>query len=267
MAARNFLYDKLVFGRGHDLAKPVYDRLIAIELAAARARDGRFVFAPVRDVTALIKTFERPHTVRRLVASIRRLHPSMPIVVVDDSSSPRDIEGVTFVKMPFDSGLSAGRNEGLRHVTTRNVLLLDDDFVLTQHTRVDAALEALERPEIDLVGGRVTFLPFYLEQAKPVLTDRRIDRWLVCDKVPNFFVARADRLRLVPWDERLKLIEHMDFFLRAKGVLTSVYEPRLACLHARTLFDAQYMRKRVDVARYVDILREKLSSPSANDND
>ncbi len=260
VAARNFLYAELVFGRGHELAKPVYDRLIAIELAAARARDGRFVFPPASSVTALIKTFERPQTVRRLVASIHRLYPWMPIVVVDDSREPRDIPGTTVVKMPFDSGLSAGRNEGLRHVKTSNVLLLDDDFVLTRRTRVDAALEALESPRIDLVGGRVSFLPFYLEQAKPEYGEGRIERWRVCEKVPNFFVARTERLKLVPWDERLKLVEHMDFFLRAQGVLTTVYEPRMECLHARTLFDAHYMQKRAAVGPYVEILREKLAA-------
>ena len=35
--------------------------------------------------------------------------------------------------MPYDSGISAGRNEGLRHVTTKYVLLLDDDLVFFRH--------------------------------------------------------------------------------------------------------------------------------------
>ena len=39
-----------------------------------------------RDVTVLVKTFERPEALRRLVTSIRRFYKRMPIVVVDDSA-------------------------------------------------------------------------------------------------------------------------------------------------------------------------------------
>lgn len=258
--ARELLYDKLVFGPGNRIARPAYDRLIALELAIARMRDGSITLPPVQGVTALIKTFERPRIVRRLVASIRRLHPELPIVVVDDSREPSAIEGTKLVAMPYDSGLSAGRNEGIKHVSTPFVLLLDDDFVFTRRTRIDAALEAFAHERIDIVGGRVVFLPLYLEQGKPEFrAHETIGRWRVCDNVPNFFVARTERLKLVPWDDRLKLVEHTDFFVRAEGVLTTVLEPRLVCLHARTLLDAQYMKKRMDVGRYIDLLEAKLA--------
>ena len=43
-------------------------------------------------------------------------------------------------------------------------------------------------------------------------------------------------------------MDHADFFTRALGVLTTVFNPDLRCLHARTPFDAEYMSKRMDLA-------------------
>ena len=42
-----------------------------------------------RDLTVVVKTFERPEAVRRLVGSIRRFYPDVPVVVEGQvSSSP-----------------------------------------------------------------------------------------------------------------------------------------------------------------------------------
>ena len=85
---------------------------MAQELRLERLLDA---FAPSeaideRLVTALVKTFERPHILRRLVASIKRLYPTLPIVVVDDSREPSSLAEVHTIPMPYDSGISAGRN-------------------------------------------------------------------------------------------------------------------------------------------------------------
>jgi hypothetical protein len=68
----------------------------------------------------------------------------------------------------------------------------------------------------------------------------------VCDKISNFYIARAERLRLVGWDSSLKRIDHADFFTRALGVLVTVFDPDLRCLHAQTPFDVNYMAHRSD---------------------
>jgi hypothetical protein len=79
---------------------------------------------------------------------------------------------------------------------------------------------------------------------------------MVVDKVPTFYLARRHRLGLVPWNPRLKRVEHADFFTRAHGVLTTVFNPDLRCLHARTPFDAEYMSKRMDLAESLEVLEE-----------
>jgi hypothetical protein len=257
------------------IASAVHRSVVAEELWVERLLDALAPRPPldeplVRQLTALIKTFERPRILRRLVASIKRLYPALPIVVVDDSRVPSRIVGVETIAMPYDSGISAGRNEGLRHVTTPYVLVLDDDFVFYRHTGLMPALRLMERhAQIDIMGGQLVDLPFYRARRLPegeifptaatplAPLGSFIGGLRVVDKVPTFYIARTDRLAVVPWDPQLKRIDHADFFTRALGVLTTVFKPDLKCLHARTPFDDAYMSKRLDLEASFQVLEER----------
>jgi glycosyltransferase involved in cell wall biosynthesis len=269
-----------IFGPLNFIGRRLYDTVIGAELAVQRALDFIFPGAPRHGsaladehLTAVVKTFERPQVLRRLVASLRRWYPRLKVIVVDDSRKPDPLEGIETIVMPYDSGISVGRNEALARVTTRYVLILDDDFVFTRHTDLEAALVIMEsHPPIDILGGRVVDLPFfqsvdyrrtrlYPTTNEPTLpAGSRIGGLPVLDKVANFFLARTERLRLVPWDPHLKKMEHADFFTQARGVLTTVYDARLRCLHAKTPFELSYRRKRFDLAREYEILQERYYS-------
>jgi glycosyltransferase involved in cell wall biosynthesis len=249
---------------------------VALELAGQRgidsvqpARSGHGK-ALIRQLTAVVKTFERPRALERLIASMKRLYPELKTIVVDDSRDPAPIPGVSTIALRYDSGVSAGRSEGLRNVATQYVLSLDDDFVFYRHTNLEAALTLMERhPEIDIMGGEVVHLPFFattdysLATLFPTATPSTmaagsyIGGLPVYDKVANFFIGRADRIRLVDWDPALKRVEHADFFTRAKGVLTSVFNADLRCLHAGTPFDSAYMKKRTDYTTDAVVLRRR----------
>ena len=262
-------------GRPRSIVAAVHRSLVAQELLLQRLLDAvetRSVARPplAQQLTALVKTFERPRVLRRLVRSMKRLYPDLPVVLVDDSREATSIPGAQTVAMPYDSGISAGRNEGLRHVETPYVLVLDDDFVFYRHTDLGWALALMDRyPAIDIMGGRVIDLPLMrarrLTEGDVFPTDRPprmplgslLGGLRVVDRVPNFYVARRDRLELVPWDERLKLAEHTDFFTRALGILTTVFTPDLRCLHARTPLDTEYMKKRMDLAESLQVLEER----------
>ncbi len=261
------------------VARALNDTLIEWELAVERLLDAlEPPFAvderDLRRVTALVKTFERPDVVRRLVESMQRLYPAMPIIVVDDSRSPVALEGVRVVEMPFDSGIGAGRNKGLEQAETDFVLVLDDDFVFTRKTRLGSALALMERhPEIDVMGGQLVDLPFYFQAPIPrgqifptaALPLRPLGSTVggleVVDKAQTFLLARRERLATVRWDPLPKRMDHADFFTRALGVLTTVYNPDLRALHARTPFDAKYMSQRMDLTGSRDALAERYSEP------
>ena len=236
------------------IAKFAYDRVVETELAIERLYEKRFAqgernFEGLEEVTAVVKTFERPHILRRLLCSVRRWYPALRVIVVDDSRVPTQRRGVETIVMPFNTGISARRQAALDRVETRYFLLLDDDHVFYRHTRLELALSIAERyPETDIMGGDEILLPLHstsrfsegaIYATRPPIYDmpHNIGGLSVRDKVPNFFLAQTERLRLVGWDAELKLLEHNDFFARARGILTTVFNPSFRVLHARTPFD------------------------------
>lgn len=251
-------------------AGPIFEGLVAAELFVLESLDARTRAerCDLRRVTAIVKTFERPRQLQRLLRSVRARWPELRVIVADDSRRPVSVAGVRTVKLPFDSGVAAGRQAALDIVDTELTWVLDDDFVLGSASNPTAAVELLTRhATLDLLGGDVVDLPFgfqrgsptdrvYPTQASPVTAlGTRFGGAIVCDKVPNFFVARTERLRLVGWDERLRRLEHGDFFTRARGVLTSAFLPSFWCFHAQSPFDAHYMQYRDAIADDEALLR------------
>jgi len=266
VSIRRLLRKWVVDGGLSVIGKPLYESTIAIELAIQRAIDAFQADGEMQDqifldnhLTAVIKTFERPKALRRLLTSIKRSYPGLRIVVVDDSRCPVQLDEAKTIIMPYDSGVSAGRHEGLKHVTTKYVLILDDDFIIDRNAGFESAIAIMEaHPEIDIMGGKVIYLPFYSArdyskgslwptEAKPTMpAGSQIGGLPVYNKVANFYIGQTERVRLVDWDPALKRIDHADFFTRAMGVLTTVFNPSLKCLHAQTPFDKVYMKKRKD---------------------
>lgn len=233
-------------------------------------RHGRHQSVPASEVTFVVKTFERPQCLARLVRSARQWFPEVPIIVVDDSRYPWAPEGVQHVVLPYDSGVSAGRNAGLELVGTPYFLQLDDDFVLYRHTDIVGALERMSRyPTIDIIAGDIVNLPLhrlrgdsecplYRKSVQPILPSGfPIEDMVVRYRPVNFFLGRTKRVRLVGWDPEIKRLDHGDFFTRAYGVLLSVYWPGLICLHIRTLFDRRYTAKRMDLGSDTRVLARR----------
>jgi (N-acetylneuraminyl)-galactosylglucosylceramide N-acetylgalactosaminyltransferase len=193
-----------------------------------------------RDVTVVVKTFQRPLALRRLVASIRRFYPNIAVLVVDDSAEPFEPvpDGVTrYWHLPFNSlGVSAGRNFGLGQVETEHVLFCDDDMVFGRRTDLAKMLRTLLTTRFDVVSCRwMDHEPWRsirrgyrryegtLEISDGVLVHRlgatrgTVDGLPVFDVVHQFFVASKEVLGREPWDARLKIGgEHDEFFLAIK---------------------------------------------------
>ena len=256
------------------LVAPVYGLLVSVELIYERILD-RILTEPCDDValeqvTVLIKTFERPKKLKGLVKSIRRRYPALKIIVVDDSREPASLSGVENIVMPYDSGVSAGRNAGLERIQTPYMLCLDDDFVFNRNTDLLKVLKDIQtNADIDVLAGAVIYLPLRIvhDYSRTPLfpTDKPplyapgslIGGFAVHLKVPNFYIGRTDKIRLVGWDNQLKRLDHADFFTRAVGVLTAVQNPEFKVLHYPTYFSKQYLEKRNDTQRDKMILHHK----------
>lgn len=267
---KQFAYRYLVDGPLRPAVSAAWRAALFVETRLSSILGGPPSSADHSDVTAIIKTFERPHRCAALIARIRRFHPKLQIIVVDDSREVGIYPGVEVVRLPFDSGVGAGRKAGLERVRTPFVLNLDDDFLFYRGTLLAEAVQILRRHDrIDLLGGQVVDLPLYITQdsrdahlhfhsKKPKLAlGTRIGPVEVVDKVTNFFVARTDAVRRVGWEPKLKRLDHADFFTRAKGRLVSgLWEP-FRILHVRDPFDSAYLVHRQNLAPDYAVLDER----------
>lgn len=240
---------------------------LAVLAAVDRARSNDFTTAERAEVahrvTMTVKTFERPRVLRRCLASARLVFDGR-IVVADDSREPvTDVgENVDVLALPFNAGVSVGRNAALDEVRTEFVFVSDDDIVFTVASDMVAAMNFLDdHPEVDIVALTLVDLPrlravarhgegalFHGAKPPKIPYGTLIEGQPVVSKTPQLYLARTASIQKVRWDERLRMVDHRDFFSRAAGVLVSVQATTIHAYHLRTPFAPFYTAHREDVA-------------------
>jgi glycosyltransferase involved in cell wall biosynthesis len=234
-------------------------------------------------ITLLFVTIGRNQSVKRFVISVRRYFPNLHVIAVDQNSKTDEMirfyEGykIRVIWVPFDCGLSYARNRGIEEVETPYALLADDDFIFTEKTNVQAALDVLENdPELGFIGGSIIDIRTDPDNAEI----RYLRRWekffLICERTKTLITIPIDYLplqtRLVAghtiylcdmtsnwglfrmklfdgtmrWDEDIKINgEHEDFFLSLKENCSwrVGYLPRLQCDHQQT-YQSEYHKLR-----------------------
>jgi len=202
-----------------------------------------------RDVTFLIKSFNRKDCVINLIKSIRKYYPDTSIVIVDDSVPLLNFDeypGVKTYNIEFDSGLAAGRNFGITKIHTKYFVLLDDDFEFTAHTNIQHLYNIISKNEdLDILGGQVIengaainyFGNFvYDEKNKMIYTEpvyQDMGEYKKCHLILNFFIANTKKIQQHQWDNRQKLAEHTAFFFGYKDKLKVGYVENVSVLHKR----------------------------------
>lgn len=199
----------------------------------------------MRDVTCLIKTFERPGALRRLLKSLRVYYPDIGVIVADDSSRPYPEVPEEFGAMPLvldhDTGLSGGRNAMVDACETPYFVLLDDDFEFSEHTRLELLYPWVTSGIFDLIGaatvqgGQLIHYEGWLAVEGDYLMcrhQRHDGSPLRCDIVLNFFLAKTSVVRYIRWDDELIMGEHLEFFLRCQEAKARVgYHPGVSIRH------------------------------------
>lgn len=209
----------------------------------------------MKELTMIIKTFERPECVLRLVKSIYRYYPDAKVLIGDDSeiSCKAEIEkryptkDIKVFELPQDCGLSYGRNFLLKQTKTPYFLLLDDDFVFDKKVKIEENLELLKAKKVDILGGYMrnykivngpldriivlgqkichyelatNYIGTLRQEGATLYADYKIydfPDYVESDLVANFFIGKTKKiLEENPWDEELKLHEHTAFFYAAK---------------------------------------------------
>ena len=171
--------------------------------------------------TILIKAFERPEALDRCLLSVRAKCPGASVIIADDSKKPLEpdlLPNERVLRLPFDSGLSAGRNALMGQCKTKYFLLLDDDSIIKSfHPDIFKQLG----DDVHVVAGVMDGIEdwkgsFRMHHGRLVhLYNKRNDRGHY-DFVPNFFVGETSRFKKLLWDTDLKVCEHSEFFYRHK---------------------------------------------------
>jgi len=205
----------------------------------------------------IIKTFERYDCLGELLESIEKFYPGATLFIADDSSEiNKDFYAewnkklkITLIELPFNGGLSFGRNMILEYTSAPYILLLDDDFIFTEETKIERFLDVLENSNAMICGGCTIHngneerYEFNIEYSNGVLTKKKISQEGIkvggqtvykTDSVLNFFLADAELFKYVRWDNSLKLSEHLSFFLDFKlaGFLC-YYLPDVKIIHTK----------------------------------
>ena len=212
---------------------------------------------PLESVTACVTAYKRPQSLRRLLESIERFYPNLPVLVEDTGGN-----------------LSAGRNRLVEQCKTDFVLILEDDFEFTAGDDPLAAFQDVldSDPEVGVacgnlvIGGRVRSYTSdlrvfrnLLERSPPADSWRETPGGVLyryCDLGWNWFCARVETLRGLPWDERLELAEHAAWFLelRRQGLWRVAHVPAAVIAHHKDRPTAEYNAERKRARDYGPLL-------------
>lgn len=218
-------------------------------------------------VTLIVKTFERPQCIRRLIYSIKMKYPNIRIIIADDSKETIKIAGAEHLRMPYDSGVSAGRNLALSKVTTPYVVTLDDDFVFNHRTCLEKWIDILDNTSLDIVGGNVDGHPDYYASLHiendalvfkpiPVGIEKDFPLWNI---VLQFWMGRTDKIKEIGgWDEEFKTVDHIIFFARSIGKLKIGHCPDVVVGHMPIQDPKYYEHRNGRMQKYLRLLMDRL---------
>jgi len=231
------------------------------------------------DVFAIgIKTFLREKTLFKTLDAIEEHFPyPYKLYIADDGTVTdgkagryRELEeaGHQIIRLPFDSGISAGRNATVKRVGEKYVLIIDDDIRLVDSESVKKMLSILEEDgSLGLVSGVLeeeNGYPYggeeYCRGLRFEVRDGFLLRWpanstihsvngssyRTADQVVNFFLAKKELFYDILWDGKIKVgWEHIDFFLAlAKTRWKAAVCLDAKAIHARPEHDFTYNQHR-----------------------
>jgi GT2 family glycosyltransferase len=227
--------------------------------------------ASVDGVDFLIKTINRYDCLGRLLNSILEYYPKANVYVADDGRYDEKfyepflkIMKLKVFKLPFDTGLSAGRNFLFDNTPNDYKLILDDDFIFTAKTNIWAMVQVMNSDSmIGVVGGSLWQDNERHYEGDLVIKQDTLfymhdkEYWRECNGIKyrlthlvwNFALVRKWCWQDNKWDERFKISgEHTDFFLRLNKTKWKVaYVPSVMCNHYQKYNSAyRELRRRTD---------------------
>lgn len=196
-------------------------------------------------LTIGIKTFCRPDTLNESLQILFNENDNYyPIIIADDSLPEYKLKNIEIINkyktktnieiidLPFDSGISKGRNAIVSKCNTKYIMILDDSRTFTRKLKINNMIKFLEETNYHLIFGvinsrkgihkRYCALFDFISivdnvvniQTKPV---KNIENDLFNDINEtnigvNVFITKTECLKKVKWNDELKIGEHEIFF-------------------------------------------------------
>lgn len=176
-----------------------------------------------------IKTLNRPAFTVAQIKSILKYYPSVTIHVADDGRE-NQVEAYTtfkdnviYHKLAFDYGISASRNYLVNSMKSDYVVIIDDDMIWTKNTKITLGIKRLKEEKKSLltasIEGKESFSGrLYQENGVThrCKLDYGVKKCIDSDVGLNIIIARRIFLKSHPWPDKLKIGEHIQFFVDIK---------------------------------------------------
>lgn len=230
----------------------------------------------LNDSTLIVTAFNRPDELEACVTSIRAFYSKLKIIVSDNGKHFKEVRKrlervhkCRYLQLPFDCGVSRAKNVALDMVETKYAIIIDDDFIFTEETKLEKMKAVLDNdPSVGVVGGCPVTSSGKIGTGGSTL---RVDRehsflvrkpieepeWKEINGIKYFyadFIRQFLIIRNVPelrWEERMKICGlHLYFFLKLKWEerWKAAYVPEVTVLHDRSRPTPEYteFRRRRD---------------------
>lgn len=189
-------------------------------------------------IAICLTTFMRDELLYKIIQSIVENITDDCILLVGDQNkeiTQRIIGKNTYhYKLPFDCGLSYARNflvKKAQEMQIKYCLITADSIQFTEKYNFEPIINFIQDdPRNGIVGfnlkNRIPWeCDINLKKGKYFCLNTPQERTIWynriklqrCDMLRNFFLAQTKCLIENPWDNKLKLSEHLDFFWRLKG--------------------------------------------------
>ena len=208
-----------------------------------------------KSITICMKTLYRRRLLKEHLKFIRKKLPNIKVIISDDSDeeyikeTKNEIKqyldkNTTYIELPFDSGLSKGRNECVKLVTTPYIILTDDSRTIDiSNKKLIEFINFLEKNrEYSLITGycpqrsgiyRHFTKEYYFDDEKKI-KEKDIDKskgikynnftFYKIGRGNNTFIARTKVLKENKWNDKMKVGEHRTFFRNLfKNDIKSLY--------------------------------------------
>ena len=198
-----------------------------------------------RQIGFIIPSFLRPEKTKKCIESIYKLYPRewfrIHLGNQEDGVRPEYLQkDDKFYVLPMNSGLAKTRQYLIDQSKEPLLVIMDDDFLFTKESNLNTFIQILlDKEHNGIVGGQLknyNYHPIFSylydieytkdsikkvernrEEIKTFKSKSQIEEmYNYGDLILNFAMAKREFFQSIRYDEKFKLVEHLDFYLRLK---------------------------------------------------